>query len=407
MTATTMEAPTRGNMFTARQWRGRPYLISPVVDFLMVGGLGLILIVLMAFYVPWGVRNDMTAWSFSPILAALLTYHVFAINYPHFAFSYQIAYRRLGYIRARNGLPRMIRVRYAFALIIFPVLYLAYCAYAFALGESSGVWLLGLLINLMYFTVGWHYCKQSFGIVLVLSALKGLYFTAGERRVLLIHAVLLWLVAWLGGNIYLFNDQFWGLPYRSAGLSRYVEDWQLNMLHTLGVNLTFLLGVVCMVMLLRSARRAKKLPSLTGTVGYFMMYPLMLVTGLFHPLWLWVLPAIHSLQYMLFVLAYRRGEVDQLVLIDDHPAPSLRAHAIGGFVALGVLVGAVQFSWLPNLLDALVNPDHKFHVPLMFMALCQLFINIHHYFIDNVIWRRENPEVGRYLMRSERMAQSA
>ena len=400
MTAANLAAPKGGTIFTAREWRGRPYLISPVVDFLMVGGLALILIVIMSFYVPWGVRNDVTALTYSPILAALLAYHVFAINYPHFAFSYQIAYRRLPSMRARSGLPRMIRWRYAFALLVFPVLYMAYCAYALLLQEDSGLFLLGLLINLMYFTVGWHYCKQSFGILLVLSALKGLYFTAGERRVLLVHAVLAWLMAWLGGNIYLFNDQFWGLPYHSAGLSRYLQDWQLTTVHTLGVNLTFLLGGLSVVLLLRSARRAKKLPSLTGGLGYFMMYPLMLVSSIFHPLWLWILPAMHSLQYLLFVLAYRRGEVAHTLPAENHPspAPSLRAHAVGSFVALGVLIGAIQFSWLPNLLDALVNPDHKYHVPLMFMALCQLFVNIHHYFIDNVIWRRENPEVGRYLM---------
>ncbi|MFM9889299.1 MAG: hypothetical protein ACKVOE_01450 [Rickettsiales bacterium] len=400
MTAATMAMPRGGNIFTARQWRGRPYLISPVADFLMVGGLALILIVLMAFWVPRGVINDVTALSFSPLLAALLTYHIFAINYPHFAYSYQIAYRRMHYIRAASGLRRIIRWRYAFALVIFPILYVAYCAYALALKEHSGLVLLGLLINLMYFTVGWHYCKQSFGILLVLSALKGLYFTSGERRVLLVHAVLAWLMAWLGGNIYLFGDQFWGLPYHSAGLSRYVADWQLETFHTLGVNLTFMLGVLCAVMLVRSAYRARKFPSLTGALGYYMMYPLMLVSSVFHPLWLWVLPAMHSLQYLLFVFAYRRGEVVHMLPEQNHPspAPSLRLHAIAGFAALGVLIGAIQFSWLPNLLDALVNPDNKLHVPLLFMALCQLFVNIHHYFIDNVIWRRENPEVGRYLM---------
>jgi len=34
--------------------------------------------------------------------------------------------------------------------------------------------------------------------------------------------------------------------------------------------------------------------------------------------------------------------------------------------------------------------------PTLFMALFALFINIHHYFIDNAIWRKDNPEM-RYL----------
>jgi hypothetical protein len=26
-----------------------------------------------------------------------------------------------------------------------------------------------------------------------------------------------------------------------------------------------------------------------------------------------------------------------------------------------------------------------------------IFINVHHYFLDNVMWRRENPDTGKYL----------
>ena len=33
----------------------------------------------------------------------------------------------------------------------------------------------------------------------------------------------------------------------------------------------------------------------------------------------------------------------------------------------------------------------------MFMFMFWIFINLHHYFLDNVIWRRENPETGKFL----------
>ena len=35
-----------------------------------------------------------------------------------------------------------------------------------------------------------------------------------------------------------------------------------------------------------------------------------------------------------------------------------------------------------------------------FLFIGWTFINIHHYFIDNVIWRRDNPEARRYLFGS-------
>jgi hypothetical protein len=35
----------------------------------------------------------------------------------------------------------------------------------------------------------------------------------------------------------------------------------------------------------------------------------------------------------------------------------------------------------------------------LFLFTFWIFINIHHYFLDNVMWRRGNPEVSKYLFR--------
>lgn len=33
----------------------------------------------------------------------------------------------------------------------------------------------------------------------------------------------------------------------------------------------------------------------------------------------------------------------------------------------------------------------------MFLFVFWIFINVHHYFLDNVIWRAENPETRQHL----------
>ena len=33
----------------------------------------------------------------------------------------------------------------------------------------------------------------------------------------------------------------------------------------------------------------------------------------------------------------------------------------------------------------------------MFLFVFWIFINVHHYFLDNVMWRRENPDTKKYL----------
>ena len=36
----------------------------------------------------------------------------------------------------------------------------------------------------------------------------------------------------------------------------------------------------------------------------------------------------------------------------------------------------------------------------MFLFMFAIFINVHHYFLDNVMWRRENPDIAKYLLRT-------
>ncbi len=399
--------------FTARRWQGRPYLISPAADFLMVGGLGIFLIPLLALFVPTDVVNDVSIQKYSVFLAGLVTYHVFAINYPHFAFSYQIAYRRFGRC-TDTSLPRTVRWRYLFALIGFPVMFVAYAAYALttssvaADGSPGGRMLLGFLVNLMFLTVGWHYCKQCFGILMVMSALKGIYFTRWERRVLLMNAMLVWLVSWVGGNIALGQHQFWGVPYETLALGSMMPLplHELMPIHRMMMRAVQLLGLVSFIVILRNGVRQKKRPSITGITGFLMMYPLILLGYTVHPFWFWIVPAIHSLQYFPFVLAYKRNEIalkntQSVDGAEALPLPRRKHLVFGVFLGLAVAIGAAQFSWLPQVFDALVAPEHKLHLPLMGMALFHLFVNIHHYFIDNVIWRKENPEVGRYLMHKD------
>jgi hypothetical protein len=69
---------------------------------------------------------------------------------------------------------------------------------------------------------------------------------------------------------------------------------------------------------------------------------------------------------------------------------------------MAALLGATGFWWAPRLFDALVPYDHAALGGAAFLFMFWIFINVHHYFIDNVIWRRDNPETGAYLFGSTR-----
>jgi len=72
------------------------------------------------------------------------------------------------------------------------------------------------------------------------------------------------------------------------------------------------------------------------------------------------------------------------------------------FVVLGVLLGFLGFYGLPRSFDSLVPYDRHLLGPSMFLFAFYIFINIHHYFLDNVMWRRGNPDVQQYLFAKAR-----
>ena len=55
---------------------------------------------------------------------------------------------------------------------------------------------LGWMVQLMFFLVGWHYVKQGFGVLTVLSARRGVRIMPRERAVILLHCFAGWAYAW-------------------------------------------------------------------------------------------------------------------------------------------------------------------------------------------------------------------
>jgi hypothetical protein len=118
---------------------------------------------------------------------------------------------------------------------------------------------------------------------------------------------------------------------------------------------------------------------------------------------LYVIPAFHSLQYLLFVW---RFQINKAQASAARP-PRLRrlrlstqlqgVAAFAGFMLLGETLGWFGFLGLPHTLDLAVAYDRGVWGAGLFLFMIFMFINIHHYFIDNVIWRKENDEVRQYL----------
>ena len=358
----------------------RRHLLGPRLDFLTLGGGSLVVLAAIAVLYPRTAEARLA-------LAAAMMFLAYFVNFPHFAHSYQLFYR--GFLRKAFAPESALRLRYQLAGIAVPASIVVF--FAVAIGKASAP-LLGLAANVMYFTVGWHYAKQGYGILMVAAAHSGTRFDAGERRRLLCNTHLAWVTWWLLSNNALAARDYWGLTY----LMFDTPDALLAALVAAVAVSTVLVGRDFLL-----KWRAERALPVTGLVAYAVAVYVWLLVGRVDPLLVLVVPFFHSLQYLAVVWRYQLN----VESARHAPAPAgrrtaripARQMAFARFVVVGCLLGTVGFWWAPEFLDARSGYDRSVFGATAFLFMAWTAINIHHYFLDNVIWRRENPEVRRRL----------
>jgi hypothetical protein len=457
-------------------------LFSPAADILMAGGISLVVLLALRIGLPHASPTQTNSWAWA------VYYVSFFVNYPHFAASYQLIYSdaRPGFRDVRGtggtGGNRKFALKLWWAGVVVPLLLIAFFMVSLAVGSATAM---GWLVNVMFLTVGWHYVKQIFGCFVVLSSVRRVYYSALERRSVLAALYALWFASWVAANQSSGRQDYYGIGYTTAAL----PHWTVLVTRTLLVGT----AVVAVAVISLKALRQGKRPPASALVAVVSVYA-WLMPGTTTPMYVLIVPAFHSLQYLLFVLAYKRNHVvatNGLDVEDLHPVdqpPSVdRARsrrstltviayaaflvlpaavlvytyakgvvgaldvtlrstfvpfsAVSGttWVATGVAVvlllaflvganafvarsayasfaaffvgavvlGAVMFGLAPTALDVL-NANHALPAGLsydsavfgttLYLFFFTVFVNIHHYFIDNVIWKRDNPFVRRHLV---------
>lgn len=309
------------------------------------------------------------------------------VNHPHFAFSYQLFYGSWGEVR-QNIMPVDLRRRWWFAGVIAPVL-LAICLLIGALLLLQGkALMLGLTLSLMGLLVGWHYVKQGFGMAMLDAALKKCYWPDAARKALLMNAYVCWGATWFIGSSSVLAPTFWGV--KGIGLGVPVP---LMVGAGLVAGITTIWCVVAVARCVSEWRRKqlgwKQLP-VAGLVAYAITLYLWLGLITQEPAFILVVPFFHSLQYMTVVFRYKRNEAI---------AGKWKSKRMAWFVLNALVLGALGFWLLPGVADYLRTGQipNLYRGTAVGLACAWIFINVHHYFIDNVLWRQGNPKVKRFL----------
>lgn len=359
-------------------------LLGRAADVLMLWGSSLLLLPILAL---------LPAETYAGPVAAITLGLAHFINHPHFANSYQLFYRHYSAKLFGTNYSPELRMRYAWAGIGVPLLLIALFL---VIPSSFGIESLGIFANLMLLLVGWHYAKQGYGILMLDAVLKGFRFTGREKNTVLVNGHVVWLVTWMQANVALHEHQFWGVTYLTVGIPQAALQVGYA-LATVGALITgwTLWGA--------TKRQGVSIP-FNGFMAYVVSLYVWLLFVRIHPLWLLLVPALHSLQYLAVVWRYQLNYESRAVPEEEKRSwwarnwhgPENRRARLAWFAALGVVLGYLGFWWVPELLQQNVSFITPTQGAVFFFA-CWIFINVHHYFLDSVMWRRDNPDMRRFL----------
>jgi hypothetical protein len=356
-----------------------------VTEFMLVGGATLVL-----FPVAWLVRATVGLDSGDFAFGFLTFYGAYIINDPHFTVTYFLFYK--GALRRAFGAEYHLpyRIRYLVAGALVPAGLVGWAAFAL---RSHSAAVLGWMIQLMFLLVGWHYVKQGFGVLTVLCARRGTKLSALERKVILAHALIGWAYAWASPAIQAGEFEEKGVVYRAIARPRWLE---------LGAGAALAMSAIALVAVLAMKwRRERRALPMAPLAGFLITIWLWTIYSSVDPLIRYVIPALHSIQYGYFVISMKKSEARA----EEGPPSFGRPAAVRlGALALSALaLGWLLFHGAPAVLDGLLVPHPRRGAtfnglgPTPYFAAFYAIVNIHHYFMDAVVWRRDNPET-RYLL---------
>lgn len=364
----------------------KKYLFHPLVDFLCLGGGSLLLIALLAIFIPLEAAT--------PAASVITLGLANLINHPHFAHSYQIFYENFWQKIHQSNPSKSLRVRYIVAGLIVPTALASFFGISILINDAQT---LSYGANIMLFFVGWHYVKQGYGMLIVDSVLKRKFFGDWEKKILLVNAYTCWIFFWLLTNWTISEQNIWGL--RSSAFS--IPIWILYS----GAIVAMVTTGLTFSMLSRKCLIERSLLPFNGLVAYFTSLYIWMALRI-DPFFLFFVPVFHSLQYLVVVWRYQYNKVSYSNLknsgpeTDSYDSSSTTLWRFVRFVAVGVALGYLGFWAIPQFFDSTISYNQTIFGGTMFMFIFWIFINIHHYFIDNVIWRRENPDTRRFLFGS-------
>lgn len=331
-----------------------PWLWSKGFDALVIGSASSLVFAVVA------VLASLVTPRFGPMLIVVFMHLGLAVNYPHYAATYQLV------VRERHKAPRAYKI----LLASLPVVALV----AVVGAVYEGVFL-ALLLRLYLTWSPYHYAKQHFGIASMYSARAGKPLAAGEKNLLLV--------------AFVAQAAFMMITLNASYLDPSAEGTGEVVLRPILPAWTYVPALLCaggsiVASIVAHARHKAR----TGE-GFSFMVPLLLVVSfvwfVVPNVWIpghtqgpWVGPRIgawlpvavpffHCAQYLGMTTHRARttGPVRPVILL----------------VVL-MLLGYAIFEVTAGVLEVTVKMKEEHSLLLM-----ASIVNVHHFWLDGMVWR--------------------
>jgi hypothetical protein len=343
-------------MTTSDTDRARLYFVSPVVDALLIGGASI-----FTFALTWGFQDRIPMSQVYAVSAALLI----AVNWPHFS----ATVHRLYHSRANIQ-------QYPLTAIAVPLLILGGVWASFVEPDAVAPY----FVKLYLIWSPYHFSGQTLGLTLLYARRAGLRFTKGERFVLAAFIFATFIVPLVRFETGRGDRVYYGVNYPTMGL----PDWT----RVVAESWLAVTAVALVLVLLRLKRGGRPLPLivLLPALAQFVWF----VPGSGLAAFNEFVPMFHSLQYLFIAWALQLKEKLDVKAL----APSRRYVLWETFrwLVLNVIGGLLLFETLP-LVFQVTGASAAFATGVIFAA-----VQIHHFFVDGVIWKLKSPAVSSPLM---------
>jgi hypothetical protein len=337
--------------------RSSYYFVNAPVDFFFIGGASIGTFILMSLFY---------TRARTPAVIATAAFLVWTINWPHFSMTIYRLYQSKSHMR-----------QYPFTAYMIPFVIVGGVALSFAFPELVAPY----FVKLFIIWSPYHFSGQTIGITLIYARRCGIKLGHFDRQVLTYFVYGTFLLSTMRAEVSRASSRFYGVEYPAIG----IPEWLVT-LTEYGLWAALVVFMVMVLVWCYKNRRLMPAIVLLPAITQYVWFILAAFTLSFQEF----VPMFHSLQYMLIAWGIQLKEKMDLKKIE--PAKRYAVSETARWSLMNFMGGAILFYLLPRV-GAMAGYSVLFSTGVVIAG-----VQIHHFFVDGVIWKLRNQTVAHPLM---------